>query len=253
MSDGAQYFISDAHLGAAGAREESERTARLHSFLASLPGRASELFIVGDLFDFWFEYRTAIPKRHFATLALLRELRESGIRLAYLNGNHDFWLGPFLHSELGIELHDGALTLERHGRRIWIHHGDGLIGGDLGYRVLKKVIRHPLSIGLYRLVHPDLGIPLAGLVSRLSRGNRDERPFDGERLWLEVAKPRFEEGFDVVMIGHFHHAWERREGGREFIVLGDWIRNFTYAVIDREGPRLERWSGLDGTVRIASR
>lgn len=251
---GATFFLSDAHLGAASASSERERAGRLLDFLGSLPGRAEELVIVGDLFDFWFEYRTAIPRRHFATLARLRELRDSGLRITYLNGNHDFWLGRFLSEEVGLVTHDGALTLERHGRKLWIHHGDGLVGGDLGYRVLKRIIRNRASIGLYQLLHPDLGIPFAGLVSHWSRGSRDERPFDPERLWREVALPRFAEGHDTVIIGHFHEPWMRTEGRREFVLLGDWIRHFTYAVLDGSGLRLERWEGsaAGGARAVAS-
>ena len=239
MPPEAVYFISDAHLGIENREREAAREDRLHDFLNSLPGRASALVIAGDLFDFWFEYRTAIPRRHFATLAILRHLRESGVALSYLNGNHDFWLGRFLATEVGIETHDGPLVLAAQGRRIWLHHGDGLVGGDRGYRVLRRVIRHPLSIALYGLLHPDLGIPLAHQVSRWSRHSRGERPLDPERLWREIALPRFAEGFDTVMVGHFHHVYERREPGREFFLLGDWIDRFSYAVLEDGAVRLE--------------
>ena len=239
----AVYFVADAHLGAGPRDREARREERLHDFLNSLPGRASALFIVGDLFDFWFEYRTAIPRRHFATLATLRHLRQAGIALTYLNGNHDFWLGRFLAAELGVETRGGPVTLTTQGRRIWLHHGDGLIGGDLGYRVMRRVIRHPASIALYGLLHPDLGIPLAHLVSRWSRRSRGEKPLEAERLWREIALPRFAEGYDTVMVGHFHHAYDRREPGREFFLLGDWIERCTFAVLEGGRVRLEAWSG----------
>lgn len=237
----AAYFLSDAHLGTDSRAQEAPREARLHDFLASLHGPGTDLYIVGDLFDFWFEYRTAIPRRHFATLAALRRLKDSGASITYLNGNHDFWLGPFLRDELGLRTHGDALALELQGHRIWIHHGDGLVGGDLGYRMLKGVLRHPVSIALYGWLHPDLGIPLAHWVSRWSRHSRPDRPLAGDRLWREIAMPRFEAGFDTVMVGHFHHAWERREGGRAFFMLGDWMESFTYVVL-RDGVfSLETW------------
>ena len=241
MAHGAVFFISDAHLGAAPPDREADRTRRLHDFLNSLPGRAEALFIVGDLFDFWFEYRDAIPRRYFETLALLLRLREAGVEITYLNGNHDFWLGAFLRDTIGVLTHHDALPVERQGRRIWLHHGDGLIGGDLGYRMLKRVIRHPASIAFYRLLHPDLGIPFAHWISHFSRESRDELRFDGDRLWNEIAAPRFAEGFDAVMIGHFHRTYERREGGREFFVLGDWIRNFSYVALEQGRLRLDVW------------
>jgi len=237
----AVYFFADAHLGADPRAQEAAREARLHEFLTSLAGRASALYIVGDLFDFWFEYRTAIPRRHFGTLAALRRLRDAGVRITYLNGNHDFWLGPFLQDELGIETHQDALALDLQGHRIWLHHGDGLAAGDLGYRLLKKVLRNRISIALYRLLHPDLGIPLAHVVSRWSRHSRADRPLDGDRLWTRIATPRFHEGFDTVMVGHFHHAWERRDGTRSFFMLGDWIETFTYVVLRDGAFTLERW------------
>src|SRR5262245_38654941 len=155
------YFLSDAHLGTESAEREAPREARLIEFFESLPGRAESLFIVGDLFDFWFEYSTAIPRRHFKTLCALRRLREAGVEITYLAGNHDFWLGGFLSNELGIHTREGPVTVEKQGRRAWIHHGDGLIGGDLGYRMLKKILRNRVNIRLYRWLHPDLGIPLA--------------------------------------------------------------------------------------------
>jgi len=241
MSGRAAFFLCDAHLGHESASAEAARTARLHDFLNHLPGRAAALFVVGDLFDFWFEYRTAIPRRHFETLSILRRLRDQGVAITYLNGNHDFWLGPFIRDGLGVTTHDGALALQLQGRRIWIHHGDGLIGGDLGYRILRRVIRSPISIALYQLIHPDVGIPLAHWCSRQSRHARGLRPLDAERLRREIAEPRFREGFDAVMIGHFHHVHEHREEGREFFVLGDWIERFTYLVLEDGVFRLETW------------
>ncbi len=236
----AVFFLSDAHLGAESEQQEAGRRARLHDFLTSLPGRASVLYIVGDLFDFWFEYRTAIPRRHFDTLAVLRQVVHAGVEITYLNGNHDFWLGPFL-SELGMRTEHRALDLSIQGRRIWVHHGDGLIGGDLGYRALRKVLRHPWSIALYGLLHPDFGIPLAHLVSNWSRHSREDRPPQPDRLWREIALPRFAEGYDTVMIGHFHQVLERSEGGRTLFVLGDWIRQFTYLRLSNGAFTMENW------------
>jgi UDP-2,3-diacylglucosamine hydrolase len=232
MSDRPVVFFSDVHLGAESKVLEADREARLHEFLNSLAGRVSRLVIAGDLFDFWFEYRTAIPRRLFATLAVLRRLRESGIRIDYLPGNHDFWLGPFLSDEIGITTHTSDLSIEQGGRRVWVHHGDGIARGDHGYRVLKRVLRHPVSIALYQWLHPDLGIPLANRVSNGSRAAQGVRPLPAEKLWNEIALPRFAEGYDAVVIGHFHHAYERRENGREMFVLGDWIRHFTYLTLD---------------------
>jgi UDP-2,3-diacylglucosamine hydrolase len=242
MSSPAVVFLADAHLGAESVERESQRQERLHAFLELLPGRAAELFVVGDLFDFWFEYRSAIPRRPFPTLAALRRLHDAGVAITYVNGNHDFWLGSFLAEAIGARTVDGGLTLELQGRRIWLHHGDGLIGGDLGYKLLRGVLRNRASIRLYQLLHPDLGIPLARLVSGWSRRSRSQRPLEADRLWSEIAEPRFRDGFDAVMIGHFHQPYERREAGREFFVLGDWIEQFSYVVLEGGALRHETFA-----------
>jgi UDP-2,3-diacylglucosamine hydrolase len=237
----AAYLISDAHLGAEPKDIEAPREARLIAFLHSLPGRARSLYVVGDLFEFWFEYRTAVPRRYFELLATLRDVRRAGVEITCLAGNHDFWLGPFLRDEVGLRVHDGALSVNEQGRRIWLHHGDGLLGGDLGYSVLKRVVRHPLSLRLYRWIHPDVGIPLAHWASHWSRNSRGQAPLDGDRLVEGIARPRFEEGYDAVMIGHFHQVLEHREGRRAFFVLGDWMRQFTYVALEEGEFRLEVW------------
>ncbi len=242
MSSPAAYFLSDAHLGAEPVEREAPRLKHLHAFLDSLPGRASDLFVVGDLFDFWFEYRTAIPRRHFPTLAALQRLHDAGVAITYLNGNHDFWLGRFLAETIGVRTVQGGLAVEREGRRIWLHHGDGLAGGDLGYKMLRGVLRSRACIRMYQWLHPDLGIPLAHRVSGWSRHARGDRPLESDRLWREIAEPRFREGFDAVMVGHFHHAFERRESGREFFVLGDWMERSTYAVLEDGVIRLEEFT-----------
>src|SRR6185436_12275475 len=115
----------------------------------------------------------------------------------------------FFRDTLGIRTEDGGVPVEAQGRRIWLHHGDGLVGGDLGYRLLRAALRSRAGIALYGLLHPDLGIPLAHVVSRWSRHSRGDGPLQPDRLWKEIAEPRFREGYDGVIIGHFHHAKTR--------------------------------------------
>jgi UDP-2,3-diacylglucosamine hydrolase len=170
------------------------------------------------------------------------------VDVTLMSGNHDFWLGPFLREDMGLRTHDGALALELQGRRIWLHHGDGLMGGDLGYKVLKRILRSPVNIALYRLLHPDIGIPLAHWVSGWSRHSREGHPMEEERLWREIALPRFAEGHDAVMVGHFHQVFERREGGRVFFVLGDWISRFTYVTLEGGDLEMKTWEGGGGQI-----
>jgi len=232
MSAPTVVFLSDVHLGMEPREREAEREARLTTFLRALPGRASHLYVVGDLFEFWFEYATAIPRRYFGLLRTLADVRDAGVTITLLAGNHDFWLGRFLSDELGLTTTEGPLPVEHQGRRIWLHHGDGIVAGDLGYKVLRRVLRHPASLALYRWVHPDIGIPLAHAASHASRSSRTQLPLPAELLFERIAAPRFAEGFDAVMIGHYHRAYERRVDGRVFFVLGDWFRTFSWVELD---------------------
>ncbi len=202
---------------------------------------ASKLFILGDLFDFWFEYRHAIPIGQFNILRRLLEIRENGIPIVFLAGNHDYWCGDFFRREIGMETHTDPFAVELQKRRIWLAHGDGLVRGDWGYRVLRKILRNRLCILGYRLVHPDLGIPLAHASSSSSREHTGEREIDPERFLAEVARPKFQEGFDGVILGHIHSPFHVREADRDFIILGDWIRHFSYVTLTDGVFEPHRW------------
>jgi UDP-2,3-diacylglucosamine hydrolase len=234
------YWISDAHLGGAGDSGAPERA--LVGFLARLRGQAAHLYVLGDLFDFWFEYRHAIPKGHFRALRALAELIDSGVGVTYLGGNHDFWCGSYLRREVGLQVHQRPITVEHQSRRIFLAHGDGFGSGDAGYRALKAVLRHPLAIALYRSIHPDIGIPLAHRISAASRKHTKPRRVYLERLSRFVAAPQFACGHDAVVVGHVHDPMHLRDrSGRDFIVIGDWIEAFSYARLSGGVLSLQRF------------
>jgi UDP-2,3-diacylglucosamine hydrolase len=238
-----EFFISDCHLGLAGRPDERDREARLLRFLDRLePGRDG-LTIAGDLFDFWFTYDRAIPKGGFRVISRLDALRRAGMPVSFVGGNHDFWALPFLRDELGIEVSDGTLARPIQGRRFLIAHGDGLGSGDHGYKVLKRVLRHPLAIALYRLIHPDLGIRLATFTSHVSRGHQPALdPALADRVLKEVALPAFAAGHDVVVLGHLHLPTLREEQGKALVILGDWVEHFTYLRVEGGQLSLERFA-----------
>jgi len=234
------YFVSDAHLGSGPEPERRERA--LATWLTQLRARASHLYILGDLFDFWFEYRHAIPRGHFRVLRALADLADAGIAIAYLGGNHDFWCGSYLEQEIGVRVHYEAIRVEHEGRRIFLAHGDGLGPGDRGYRLLKAILRHPLAIGLYRSLHPDLGIPLAHRVSGASRDHSRDRRHYLQRLARHVATPEYGRGSDAIVIGHIHDPLHLQDSaGRDFLIAGDWIEAFTYVELRAGTFRLQRW------------
>lgn len=245
-SVGRILLFSDAHLGMGPPEEEALKVRRLHSFLDAAEGSCDQLFIVGDLFDFWFEYRHAIPKDYFSVLARLHQLARGGLPIIYLGGNHDFWIGDFLQREIGIEVHQEPLERMLQGRRTFLAHGDGLARGDRAYKILKRILRHPVPIALFRLVHPDLGIALARRTSHTSHSYTKERETLVEGMLEEVAEERFREGYDLVVFAHLHRPLHRAGPGRDLVILGDWVTQFTYAVIENGTIRLERWTGGTG-------
>jgi len=229
VNRGPAFFISDAHLGTGTPEEEQRKTARLLLFFDRLPGNTESIWILGDLFDFWFEYAHAIPKKYFAVLARLAALASRGTEIVYVGGNHDFWLGSFFEKEIGAKVFCRPVEASIGPFRTFLAHGDGLVRPDLGYRVLKGVLRNPLAIRLYRALHPDVGIPLANLISRASRRKTSKTVASSEKLFRQVALPHFEAGFDAVILGHIHRPEHRVENGKHFLVLGDWMEHFSYA------------------------
>jgi len=234
------YFLSDAHLGAGTPEEEARKMANLKILFRRLLDERASLIVLGDLFDFWFEYRTVIQAEHFQVLGLLRELVASGCRVTMLAGNHDFWFGDFLKKNIGLQIAGDFLTLEVDGRRFFLAHGDGLGPGDWGYKILRAILRFPFHIRLYRLIHPDLGIPLAKFCSRISRNHiTRDRYLKRDPLWPE-AKAKFSQGYDAVILGHIHIPVLRKEDGKIYCNLGDFISHFTYGRLAQGNLTLER-------------
>lgn len=226
------YFISDVHLGATSTIDENIRLKHFLKFLKKIETKASRIFFVGDLFDFWFEYKYVIPKRYFSVLHQLKLFAEKNIEMHYLTGNHDFWLGEFFTREMGITTHDSNWVGKLEGKNFYLFHGDGIAKKDVGYRILKKILRNNFNIKIYRWLHPDLGIPFAHLVSGSSRIYTDRRDLKDDEDYVNFAKARFEEGYDYVVMGHRHNPTEIEENGKKYINLGDWLVHFSYAVFD---------------------
>jgi len=231
------FFISDAHLGLKKNKEQQEKY--LLNFFEYVESKADSLYILGDLFDFWFEYRSVIPRRYWPVLCALKKLVDHGVKLTYVTGNHDFWMGNFFQDELGVQVYDEPLKIQIDEKRFYIAHGDGLTKKDVGYRILKKVLRHPMNIRLYRLLHPDVGFAIASFFSRLSRNCREVKNRDVE--YIQFAKNRFSEGFDFVILAHTHRPQEFRENDQTYINTGDWMHYFTYGKFEKGRLKLKYW------------
>ncbi len=234
------YFFSDAHLGVGTKEEDRQKEQALVKFLDQVLSDGEQLFIVGDLFDYWFEYRFVVPKGYFRLFAKLAELSESGIQLIYMAGNHDFWLRGYFTDELGMTIEHEPIDRTIGGKKFYIHHGDGLLKDDTGYRILKRVLRNKNNIFLFSLVHPDLAARVARWSSQKSRQYTSKREYEGDDM-TEFARKKIDEGYDFVVMGHNHVPCKRNIGSGVYVNLGDWVRERTYAVFDGRSLELKSW------------
>ena len=233
------YFVSDLHLGLGERAKDREREVLFLRFLERITGDCEELYIVGDLFDYWFEYNTVIPRKFFRTLTALAQLRERGIPVHYLMGNHDFGHRRFFREELDIDIITTDMETTLHGKRFYLAHGDGKAYNDRGYLVLRAILRNRLALWLYKWLHPDIGIALASHTSHSSReytGQKDYSERDGLRDFAE--KKIREDGFDYVVMGHRHRPEVTQFGTGFYINLGDWLHHRTFGLFDGETMRV---------------
>ena len=243
MSTKPVYLTSDVHLGAVDRSREEAFVAWLEHAAAA----ASRIVINGDLFDFWFEYRSTIPRGHTRVLGALARIVDSGVPVVLMGGNHDWWGGSYLRDEVGVEFHRDPVLLDLAGHRTFLAHGDGLGRGDLGYRLLRLLLRSRPTRWAFRWLHPDVGAWLARRVSDTE--NRGEEPSPSERAraralreWA-AAKLREDPELDLVVLGHVHlPVLEEVEEGRFYLNAGDWVHHRSYAVLEPgRRPRLESW------------
>ena len=232
------YFLSDFHLGVPDQASSLEREKRIVAFLDQIKDNAAMIFVVGDLFDFWFEYRTVVPKGYVRILGKLAELTDNQIPVHFFVGNHDMWMSGYFEKELNIPVYYESKTYEFNGKKILVGHGDGLGPGDYGYKFIKKIFRNPICQFLFGLLPPFFGISLANFFSKRSRtitGTTDEKFLGEDKEWLvQYAKDKLKENhFDYFIFGHRHLPIDflLKEDSR-YINLGDWIKYNSYAEFD---------------------
>jgi UDP-2,3-diacylglucosamine hydrolase len=231
------YFLSDVHLGYGLPEQSRKRESLLIAMLEAITPSATHLFLVGDIFDYWFEYRTVLPRQFFRTIAALERLRTRGVQIEYLVGNHDFGHNDFFERELGITIHWNDIERTLGGKRFYIAHGDGKVAGDWGYHLLRTLLRNRIANVLYRWIHPDIGIGLAAFSSRNSRAYTSARDDGTSDSLVDFARRTIcERGFDYVVMGHRHRpivldiTCDDHCG--TYINLGDWLRSPRIAVFD---------------------
>ncbi|WP_299582510.1 UDP-2,3-diacylglucosamine diphosphatase [uncultured Sunxiuqinia sp.] len=231
------YFISDIHLGAPALNNNREREQLFVAWLDEIKQDAAALFLMGDIFDFWFEYKTVVPRGFTRTLGKLAELADSGIPVHFFTGNHDVWVFDYLSKELGIQVHRKEMRASFSGKKFFLAHGDGLDPYDKGYHFLKKLFTNRFLQWLFSWLHPTIGVSLAlawSKKSRLSKGMFF--PFQGEDkegLYLFAKSVLEDEEVDYFIFGHRHLLLDLPlEKNTRYINLGDWITHFSYGVFD---------------------
>ena len=235
------YISGDVHLGAV----PKEREASFLRWLEHAAERAERIVLNGDLFDFWFEYRSVVPRGHTRVLGALAAAVDAGVPVTLVGGNHDWWGGSFFEEEIGVTFLRDPSVLELGGRRVFLAHGDGLGRGDLGYRLMRWMLRGSPTRWAFRWLHPDLGARIAKLVSKTTdRGPNEDEKRRAERLeaW-GIARLRSDPSLDLVVIGHTHiPVLKEVEPGRWYVNSGDWVSRRSYVVLEAGAPpRVEDW------------
>lgn len=241
------YFLSDFHLGAPNAAESLVREKKIVAFLEAARSDAALIVINGDVFDFWFEYKTVVPKHFVRLIGKLAELTDNGIEIILFAGNHDMWMRGYFEQELNIKVYFEPQTFNWNNKKFFIGHGDGLGPGDHGYKFIKKVFRNKFSQWLFSQLHPSTGIKLANYFSRRSRirtGTSDSIFLGEDKEWLIIFCRQMlaKEHFDYFIFGHRHFPLDYKlNENSHYINLGDWITQFTYAEFNGETVALKKW------------
>ena len=242
------YFLSDLHLGAAYLDRPHERERMLSEFLTEISADAARLYLVGDVLDYWFEYRTVVPRGHVRFFGALAALADAGVEITWLIGNHDIWMFDYLRDELGIKVIDGSIDTVIDDKKFFISHGDGLGKLKPSFRFIRSLFRNHFCQKLYAAIHPRWTV---GFAYRWSSSNRDYKPdiapiYEGEiknnvESWAESFAASDPE-IDYIVLGHHHVAVDQRlANGARLVILGDWIYNFTYGVFDGNTLQLKQY------------
>lgn len=248
------YFASDFHLGIQARTTSREREHTIVRWLDKIQDDAEALYLVGDVFDFWFEYKTVIPKGYVRLLGKLAAMRDNGIPIYFFTGNHDMWMFHYFEDEFGIPIYRQPIVREIGGKTFFIGHGDGLGPGDYGYKFIKKVFANRACQWFFERLHPNFGVGMANFWSGKSRSaNRDAEIFLGaEQEWLAVyANKKLDTvPADYFIFGHRHLPidFTLKNGSSRYINLGDWMYYNSYGVFDGNDMQLRFFENEAGVV-----
>lgn len=254
MSRANTYFLSDFHLGARYFEEPRETERRVVDFLDSIKGDAKEVYLLGDILDYWFEYRYVVPRGFTRFFGKIAELTDLGVKVYWFIGNHDIWIFDYLPNELGVEVIDGEVTKEIDGKVFFLAHGDGVGKQPRSFRMLRSLFRNRFCQKLYSAIHPRWTIPFALSWSNSSRKGDDEYPeYKGEENeFLEIFANDYLKSHkvDYFVFGHRHIMLDKKlKGGATLVVLGDWLHYCSYAVWDGNNLALKSFQSVQISIK----
>lgn len=240
------YFASDFHLGVPTHAESLKREKEIVEWLDHVSKDARAIYLLGDIFDFWFEYKTVVAKGFVRFLGRVAELADQGIEIHFFTGNHDMWTFGYLEKELGIQVHKKPVTHEINGKVFFIGHGDGLGPNDHGYKMMKRVFTAPFFQWLYARFHPNFSFGLANYLSARSRKANSYRKDvflgeDKEYLVLFIRDYLKTNAVDYFVFGHRHITLDLNIDGSTYINVGEWVNTKSYAVFDGQEMVVEHW------------
>ncbi len=241
------YFLSDFHLGAPNNTDSLVREKKIVQFLDAIYREAALIIIAGDIFDFWYEYKTVVPKGHTRLLGKLAAITDSGVPVHLFAGNHDMWMRSYFMEELNIPVFFEPRTYDFNNKKFYVGHGDGLGPGDHGYKFIKKIFRNKTCQWLFGQMHPTLGMGIANYFSKKSRqktGATDAIYLGEDKEWLIIYSREIlaKEHIDYFVFGHRHLPLDiPLKHNSRYVNLGDWITSFTYAVFDGNELHLKKW------------
>lgn len=241
------FFASDFHLGVPDHAQSRKREDDVCKWLEFAGKEGNEIFLLGDVFDFWFEYKRVVPKGFVRLLGTLASITDRGIPITIFRGNHDMWMFDYLEKECGVKLVSDELVIDRNGKKFFLHHGDGLGPGDRMYKFIRAVFRSGWAQWLFARLHPNFGMALGYALSRRSRISQTDQyekyMGDEKEFITQFCKDRSAEGpYDFMIFGHRHLELDIQVNGYcRYINLGEWVHGRTYAVFDGQDVQLKTW------------
>jgi len=235
------YFASDFHLGSPNCKESLKREKKIISWLNEIEKDAKKIYLLGDIFDFWFEYEKVVPKGFVRLLAKLADLVDKGIKIHFLVGNHDMWMRDYLEKEIGLKVHFKEFIIEEDNQLIFLGHGDGLGKGDYKYKILKSLFTSNICRWLFSRLHPNFGLGLGQAWSTKSRKKQENPTSEEKEILVEYCKEQQKNNpVDYYVFGHRHVPMEVKIDERaNYVNLGDWIHHYSYAVLSNKKLELK--------------